>query len=157
MLTIPIKIKNHWISNCFNKNHYTNFQNIHLCFPLKFKSKANINDLAAGTVTLNNEFAYWIRELNTVGYGDERPILPTTNMVDVYGYSDELLKHMPKEDLTTMKNNLLYCKEKVILTDWRYRRANNVTNTVNAPKKTDANLTKGIEKFQDQLKKWRYL
>ena len=31
------------------KNHYTNFQNMHLCFPLKFKSKANNNnDLATG-------------------------------------------------------------------------------------------------------------
>ena len=39
------------------KNHYTNFQNIHLCFPLKFKSKANNNsDLVAGTVTVNNFF-----------------------------------------------------------------------------------------------------
>ena len=26
-----------------------------------------------------------------------------------------------------------------------------------APKKTDANLTKRIERFQDQLKKWTYL
>ena len=25
------------------KNHYTNFQNIHLCFPLKSESKANDN------------------------------------------------------------------------------------------------------------------
>ena len=31
------------------------------------------------------------------------------------------------------------------------RRANNVANTVYAPKRTDANLTKGIKKFQDQL------
>ena len=73
-------------------------------------------------------------------------------MVDVYGYSDELLKHMPKEYLTTMENNFLYCKEKGILTDWRDRRANNVANTFDAPKRTDANLTEGIKKFQDQLK-----
>ena len=61
------------------KSHYTNFQNMHLCFLLKFKSKADNNDdLAAGTVTVNNFFAHWIRELNIVIYGDERPILPTT-------------------------------------------------------------------------------
>ena len=115
---------------------------MHLCFPLKFKSKANNNkDLVAGTVTVKNFSVHWIRELNIVRYGDERPILPTTNMVDVYRYLDELLKRVPKENLTAMENNLLYCKEKVILTKRRDRQANNVANAV-----------KRIEKFQDQLK-----
>ena len=59
---------------------------------------------------------------------------------------------MPKKDLTTMENKLLYCKEKVILADGRDWRANNVANATDAPKRTDANLTKRIEKFQDQLK-----
>ena len=59
---------------------------------------------------------------------------------------------MPKEDLTAMEKNLLYFKEKVILADGRDRWVNNVANTVDAPKITDANLTKRIEKFQDQLK-----
>ena len=59
---------------------------------------------------------------------------------------------MPKEDLTAMEKNFLYFKEKVILADGRDRRVNNVANTVDAPKITDANLTKRIEKFQDQLK-----
>ena len=77
---------------------------------MKFKSKANNNnDLVAGTVTVNNFFAHWIREINIVRYGDEKPIFLTTNMVDVYRYLDELLKHMPKEDLTAIENNLLYC------------------------------------------------
>ena len=115
---------------------------MHLCFPLKFKSKANNNkDLAAGTVPVKNFSVHWIRELNTVRYGDERPILPTTNMVDVYRYLDELLKRVPKENLTAMENNLLYCKEKVILTKRRDSQANNVANAV-----------KRIEKFQDQIK-----
>ena len=59
---------------------------------------------------------------------------------------------MPKEDLTTTENNLLYCKEKVILADGRDRRANSVANAVDARKRADANLTKRIEKFQDHLK-----
>ena len=73
---------------------------------MKFKSKANNNkDLVAGTVTVKNFSIHWIRELNIVRYGDERPILPTTNMVDVYRYSDELLKRMPKENLTANGKN----------------------------------------------------
>ena len=62
-------------------------------------------------------------------------------MVDVYRYLDELLKRVPKENLTAMENNLLYCKEKVILTKRRDSQANNVANAV-----------KRIEKFQDQIK-----
>ena len=38
-------------------NHYTNFQNIHICFPFKFKSTANNdNNLAARTIPVNNFF-----------------------------------------------------------------------------------------------------
>ena len=68
---------------------------------------------------------------------------------------DKLLKHIPKEELTTIENNLLYCKEKVISADGRDSRENNVANTADAPKRTDANLIKRIEKFQDQLKNER--
>ena len=62
-------------------------------------------------------------------------------MVDVYRYSDELLKRMPKENLTAMVKTLLYCTEKDILIKRREPKANNVANAV-----------KRIEKFQDQLK-----
>ena len=80
------------------KGHYTKFQNVHLCFPLKFKSSANNgNNLAANTVTVNNFFAHWIKEIDIKRYGDDIPILPITNMVDVYRYSNELLKHMPEK------------------------------------------------------------
>lgn len=65
-------------------------------------------------------------------------------MVDVYRYLDELLKRVPKENLTAMENNLLYCKEKVILAAGQDRRANNVANAADAPEKTDPNLTKRI-------------
>ena len=62
-------------------------------------------------------------------------------MVDVYRYSDELLKGMPKENLTAMVKTLLYCTEKDILIKRREPKANNVANAV-----------KRIEKFQDQLR-----
>ena len=129
------------------------FQNIHLCFPLKFKSKAdNTDDLEAGVIPVNNFFADWIRESNIVRYGDERPILPTTDTVDIYRYSNELLKHMPDKQLVTIENNLLYCKGKVTSVAGRDRRVNSVANGVDAPESSDPKLTKIIQKFQDQLK-----
>ena len=85
----------------------------------------------------NNSLAHCIRELNIVRYRDERPILPTTNTVDVYTYSDEALKHMPDKELVTIENNLLHCKEQVILAAGQDRRANNVANAADAPRRTD--------------------
>ena len=78
------------------KGHYTNFQNVHLCFPLKFKSAANNgNNLAANTVTVNYFFAHWIKEIDIKRYGDDIPILPITNMVDIYRYSDVISIDIP--------------------------------------------------------------
>ena len=37
------------------KGRYTNFQNVHLCFPLKFRlASNNDNNIAAGLITVNN-------------------------------------------------------------------------------------------------------
>ena len=53
------------------KQHYTDLQNIHLCFPLKFKSMAdNDNDIAAGLITVNNFFVHWIKKIDIKRYCD---------------------------------------------------------------------------------------
>ena len=98
------------------KGHYTNFQNVHLCFLLKFKSAAdNNNNLAATIVTVNNFFAHWVKEIDIKRYSDDIPIPPLTNTVDIYRYSDEALKHMPEKALKTIENSLLYSKKLVVI------------------------------------------
>ena len=83
-------------------NHYTNFQNVHLCFPIKIKSAVNNdNDTRAGVTLVNNFFAHWIKEIYIERYGDDMPILPLTNTVDIYRYFDEHLKHAKRH----FKNN----------------------------------------------------
>lgn len=80
------------------KIQYTNFQNMHLCFPIKLKSAAdNDNDIALGIITVNNFFRHWIKKIDIKGYGDVIPILALTNTVDIYRYSNELLKTYPKK------------------------------------------------------------
>ena len=94
--------------------HYTNFQNVHLCFPIKIKSAAdNDNDIAADVIPVNNFFAHWIKEIDIKRHGDDIPILPLTNTVDVYRHSDELLKHITKDALKTIENDLLYSQKKL--------------------------------------------
>ena len=70
-------------NNQLTANPYTNFQNVDFCFPIKIKSAADKNnDITAGTITVNNFFAHWIREIDVKKYGDDIPILPLTSTVD---------------------------------------------------------------------------
>ena len=74
------------------KGHYTNFQNVHLCFPLKTKSAAdNYNDLTVEVITVNNFFAHWIKEIDIKRYEDVS-ILPLTKAVDICRYFDAYQK-----------------------------------------------------------------
>ena len=81
-------------------NHSTNFQNVHLCFPIKIKLAAdNDNNIVACVIPVNEVFAHCIKEIEIKRYGDDIPILLLTNTVDIYRYSDELLKHIPEDAL----------------------------------------------------------
>ena len=100
-----------------SNNEYVNFDNVHLVFLMKIKkNKSNAaNDILAGEITVNNSFAYWIKEIDIKRLGDDIPILPTTNTIPIYRYSNRLLKHMPTDSLAIIENSLLYSKKKVKL------------------------------------------
>ena len=69
-------------------NQYMNFH-VYLVFPMKIKKSSNVaNDLADNVITANNFFAHWIKELDIKRYGDDIPILPLTNTVEIYKYSN---------------------------------------------------------------------
>ena len=110
------------------------------------------NDIAANTITVNKFFAHWIKEIDIKRFGDDMPILLLTNTVDIYRYSDELLKHMPKDALRTIENDLLYSKKKVAIGNNTDRRDHRTGNGEDAAHRTDKNFTQRIEKLQDQLK-----
>ena len=131
--------------------------NIHLVFPLKIKKKTNVaNNITADEITVNNFFAHWIKEIDIKGYGDDVPILPLTNMVEVYNYSDAQLKHVPNYASEVLRYDLLYSKKKVKLPAGQDRRAEHTAAGKDANKRTDDNIDDRIEKFQDQLKTMRY-
>ena len=126
------------------KGHYINFKNIHFCFPLKFNSVANnANIIAAGLITVNNFSAHLVKEVDIKRYGGDKSILPLTNMVHIYQYSDEILKHIPKDMLKTIQNDLLYSKKKVVIPGNNNRRAYH-TNAANSANRMDENLTDRI-------------
>ena len=63
-------------------------------------------------ITINNFFAHWIKEIDIKRLGADITTLPTTNMIDIYKYSDAMLKHLPKKALKAIENDLLYSKKK---------------------------------------------
>ena len=66
------------------------------------------NDILVTEITVNNFFAHWVKEVDIKWLGDDVPILPTTNTIEIYKYSDAMLKHMPKNALKVIENDLLY-------------------------------------------------
>ena len=135
-----------------SSNQYMNFHNVHLVFPLKIKKKSNVaNNISATEITVNNFFAQWIKEIDIRRLGDQTPILRTTNAVEIYKYSDAILKHMPKNALKVIENDLLYSKKKVKLPTVKDRRDNHTAQGENADDRTDDNIDDRTEKFHDQL------
>ena len=95
-------------------NQYMNFHSVHLVFLIKIKKKTNVaNDVLATEITANNFFAHWIKEIDIKRLGDDIPILPTTNTIDIYKYFNAMLKHLPKKALKVIENDLLYSKKKL--------------------------------------------
>ena len=134
-------------------NHYMNFNNVHIVFPLKIKKKTNVaNDILATEITVNNFFAHWIKEIDIKRLGDDVPVLPTTNTIEIYKYSDAMLKHVPKKALKVIENDLLYSRKKVKLPAGEERRDEHTANAENANNRTDDNIDERIQKFQNQLK-----
>ena len=136
-----------------SSNHYMNFNNVHIVFPLKIKKKTNVaNDILATEITVNNFFAHWIKEIDIKRLGDDIPVLPTTNTIEIYKYSDAMLKHVPKKALKVIENDLLYSRKKVKLPAGEERRDEHTANAENANNRTDDNIDERIQKFQNQLK-----
>ena len=135
-----------------SSNQYMNFHNVHLVFPMKIKKSSNVaNNLAATEITVNNFFAHWIKEIDIKRLGDDTPILPTTNTVEIYKYSDAILKHIPKNALAVIQNDLLYSKKKVKLPDGEDRRKKHTPQNGDADERTDDNIDDRIQKFRTQL------
>ena len=140
-----------------SSNQYMNFHNVHLVFPLKIKKSSNVaNNLAAGDITVNNFFAHWIKEIDIKKLGDDTPILPTTNTVEIYKYSDAILKHVPKKALAVIENDLLYSKKKAELPDGEDRRKKHTAAGGDATERTDDNIDERIQKFAAQLRTTNY-
>ena len=66
--------------------------------------------------------------------------------MDIYRYSNELLKYMPEKALKTTEKSILYSTKPVAIVDGLHRRVHR-TNDANAVNRTDENITDRTAKF----------
>ena len=116
-------------------NHYVNFSNMVLCLPITFRKRTNkqtpIDD---DMIPVNNFFAHWIKDVTVKRYGDDIAVLPINTTLDIYRYSELMLKHLPNDVLGTFQHELLYSKKKVVIkgnaANSYYDRRNNIAAAV---------------------------
>ena len=89
--------------------------------------------------------------MNIKRHHGDVPILPLANTVEIYKFSDAILKHMESDALKTLQNDLLYSKKKVNLPTGEDRRKHYTTQNADVSKRTDDNLDNKLDKFSDQL------
>ena len=100
--------------------------------------------------------AHWIKEIDIKRYGDDIPVLLLTNTVEVYKYSDAMLKHMLDDALDVIQYDLLYSNKRVQIRGNRDRRQHRTAAGVNANVRTDDNIEDRIAKFQNQIQTTKY-
>ena len=106
-------------------NQYLNFSNIILCLLITFRKTSNKAQAIDGDmIPVNNFFAHWIKDVNIKRYGDDIAVLPINKTLDIYRYSEAMLKHLPDDVLKTFQGDILYSKKPVII-------KGNTANTIN--------------------------
>ena len=131
-------------------DHYLN---IILCLPITFRKKSNKAQAIYGNIIpVNNFFTHWIKDVNIRRYGDDIAILPINKTMDIYRYSDAMLKHLPDKVLATFQKNLLYSKKPVIIKGNAAGTINDRRNHIAAAARnsnTDDNIEDRIAKFNE--------
>ena len=128
------------------------------------KKSNNSSDIDDDLITVNNFFAHCVKEISITKYGSDRELPPTFSPWEIYLYSDQMFKHLPKDDLKAIQKTFLFSKKPVYYGNTAYERRNfnskNLTTTglstaeITTLKKNHAkylNIDDRIELFHNQL------
>ena len=136
-------------------------------FQLKSRKKSgNTADIDKDLIIVKNFFARWVKEISITKYGSDKELPPSFSPWEVYQYSDQLLKHLPKDSLKTLQKTLLFCEKPIYFASKNYNRRNynskDITFTgLNTTQQTekkkqhakDLNIDEIISLFHSQLEK----
>ena len=123
-----------------------------LCLPVMFRKTNKTAAIDANIMPVNNFFNHWIKDVIVKRYGDDIAVLPINKTLDIYRYSEAMLKYLTDDVLATFQHELLYSKKKVIIKGNAANSFNDRRNHVaNAARNsnTDDNIVDRIEKFND--------
>ena len=76
---------------------------------MKFKKSTNVatyDDL----ITVDNFFAYLVKEISVAKYGSDKELIPTFSPYKVYQYSDSMLKHLLKKCSQKLRKHYFIAK-----------------------------------------------
>ena len=133
-----------------DKNHYTNLNSLHICFPIRFQKATNATAAIEGTLApVNKCFAHWVKEVDITKYGTNKQLIPTATPQEIYQYSDSTLKHLPEKSLKKLRKHFLFSEKEVLYTANVDRRPNNDDGE---DKRSDDNINDRIAKFANQIK-----
>ena len=103
-------------------------------------------------IPVNNFFAHWIKGINIKRYGDDIAVLPINKTLDIYRYSESLLKHLPDDVLKIFQEDILYSKKPVIIKENAANTIDDRRNHIAAAARNsnkDNNIEDRIEKFNE--------
>ena len=134
-------------------NKYLNYSTMCLVLPIQFTKKttktAQMDD---ELITVNNFFGHWIKDIDRRRYPDDGRILTANNTGDLYQYSAQQLRYLPKDALKSEKT-FLYQEKPVVFTG--SKDGHSATSNT-AAYRTDANLDARITSFKGYLFKKNY-
>ena len=93
---------------------------------------------------MNNLFAHWTKEIDITKYCTNKNLILTTPRQKVYRSSDAMVKHLPKNVLKIIQNDLLFSKKAVIYPANSGRRSHNKNDTT---KQADDKIEDREDKF----------
>ena len=108
-----------------------------------------------------NNFSAQLKEKSVTKHGNNKELIPTFSLYEIYQYSDPMLKHLPKDALKTIERTHLYGKQPVyynVTIDRRIHNGEGIPTTgmkANQIDEIEKKLCQGPKysrKFKEQLK-----
>ena len=127
---------------------YSNYSSMELVLPIQFTKKTTKTAQMDGDLIflLNIFLGHWITDIDIRRYPDDARILPTTDNVDVYQFSNFQLKYFPKDSVATLLRSFLHSNKAVYL-DVNAERRLNYNDHLN--RRSNPNLTYKIVELKD--------
>ena len=56
-----------------------------------------MSDIDTNFISVNKFFGHLIKQISITRYGNNKQLIPTFSLYEIYQYSDSMVKHLPKK------------------------------------------------------------